>query len=107
MMVKTLPIVLAFVLISGPALAAQYQMECKNPRQTYVATFDDDAPSFKIETAGSATLYEIERIEKDGNGQIVRGKTVSGGPYFVAHLGGKKRIEFIDGDQVIQTDPCD
>lgn len=36
----------------------------------------------------------------------MRGKTVKDGPDFVAYLGEKKRIEFIDGGELMQTDLC-
>lgn len=106
MMKKTIPILLAFGLIAGPALAAKTEMTCKNPRREYLATFDETATTFRVRAAGADSFYKIERIENDENGMVVRGKTVKDGPYFAAYLGTKKRIELIDGGQVIQTDPC-
>lgn len=103
---KTIPILLAFGLVAGPALAAQTRMTCENPRRSYVATFDDEANTFRVGSAGPDTFYQVERVQNDGNGQVVRGKTVKDGPDFAAYLGAKKRIEFIDGGEVIQTDPC-
>ena len=106
MISKTILILLAFILISGPVYAAQTEMICKNPGRSYVATFDEATNIFRVGSAGPDTFYQIERVENDGNGQVVRGKTVKDGPDFVAYLGKKRRIEFIDGGQVIQTDPC-
>ncbi|GBE42947.1 MAG TPA: hypothetical protein ENH05_05985 [Rhizobiales bacterium] len=105
-MLKTIPILLAFGLISGPALAAQMEMSCENPRREYLATFDETTNTFKVQAEGADSFYIIKRIEDDGNGLILRGKTIKGGPDFAAYLGAKKRIEFIDGGEVIQTDPC-
>ena len=106
MMSKTIGILLAFVLIAGPVLAAPTQMICKNPRRSYLVTFDAAANTFRLGSAGPDTFYQVERVEEGENGQVVRGKTVKDGPDFVAYLGEKKRIDFIDGEQVIQTDPC-
>lgn len=105
-MSKTILVLLALVLTSWSALAAKTQMTCKNPRRSYVATFDDAANTFRVGSAGPDTFYKVERVEKGKSGQIVHGKTVKDGPNFVAYLGEKKRIEFIDGGQIIQTDPC-
>ncbi len=105
-MLKTIAVLLAFGLFAGPVLAAQTKMICKNPRREYLATFDETTNTFKVEAAGADSFYIIERIEDDGNGLVLRGKTIKDGPDFVAYLGAKKRIELIDGGQVIQTDPC-
>ncbi|MHA1164297.1 MAG: hypothetical protein ACTSP0_01790 [Alphaproteobacteria bacterium] len=106
MMKKTMPVLLAFGMISGPALAAQTKMICKNPGRSYLATFDEAANSFKVGSAGPDAFYQVERVEYDGNGMVVRGKTIKDGPDFAAYLGAKKRIEFIIDGEVIQTDPC-
>lgn len=105
-MPKMIPILLAFVLISGPALAAQIQMICKKPRRSYVAAFDDTANTFRVGSAEPDTFYQVKQVVKVANGQIVKGKTIKNGPDFVAYLGQNKRIELIVGGQVIQTDPC-
>lgn len=105
-MLKTIPILLAFVLISGLAFAAQTEMICKNPGKRYLATFDEAAKTFQVSSAGPGTFYQVKRIENDGSGLVVRGKTVKDGPEFAAYLGVKKRIEFIIDGEVIQTDPC-
>ena len=106
-MIKTMPILLGVILFAEPALAAQIQMICKNPRQSYLVTFDDEANIFRLRSTGPDTFYQVDDVEKNEDGQIVRGKTVKDGPDFVAWLGGKKRIEFMDGAQVIQTDLCE
>ena len=105
-MSKTIPLLLAFVLVAEPTLAAQMQMICKNPRQNYLVTFDDEANIFRLGSVGPDTFYQVEEVEKNENELIVRGKTIKDGPDFVAWLGEKKRIDFIDGGQVIQTDLC-
>lgn len=105
-MLKTILFLLVLVFISGPVLAAQSKMICKNPGRSYLATFDETANTFRVQAAGADNFYQIERVENTGNGLIVRGKTIKGGPDFVAHLGEKKSIEFIDDGQVIQTDLC-
>lgn len=74
MMLKTIPILLALVLISEPAYAAQTEMICKNPRRSYVATFDEAANTFRVGSAGPDTFYQVERVENNGNGHVVRGK---------------------------------
>jgi hypothetical protein len=108
MISKTTLALLVFGLISSPVLAAQEKMACKNPRRGYLVTFDDMAKSFHVGVPpGSDTLYKVESVESDKDGLLVKGKTVKGGPGFVAYFGVKKRIEFIDGGQVIQTDPCE
>lgn len=106
-MSKVIPTLLAFVLISGPALAAQIRMTCKNPRRGYLVTFDGAAKTFRLGAAGAETFYKVEHIGRDVSGLVVRGKTVKDGPRFAAYFGGKKRIEFFEGGQVIQTDPCE
>ena len=105
-MSKTMPILLAFGLISGPALAAQSEMICKSPFRSYLAAFDDEANTFKLATAGEVTPYQVNKVDKGPDGTVLRGKTVKGGPDFAAYFGKKRRIEFIDGGEVIQTDLC-
>lgn len=101
------PVLISGILISGSALAAQTQMICKNPRRSYLVTFDDVTKTLRVGAAGPDTFYQVKRVENGANGQVVHGKTVKGGPNFVAHLGGKKRMELVDSGQIVQTDPCE
>ena len=101
-----IPVSLPLLLICGSAVAGVTEMVCKNPRQGYQVTFDDAASTFRLGAPGKDTFYTVERVEKDESGSVVRGKTAKDGPDFIAYLGGKKRIEFIDGGEVFQTDPC-
>jgi len=105
-MLKMILMLLVFGLIAGPVYASETEMVCKNPRRSYVVLFDKAANTFRVSAAGVDDFYQIESVEDTGNGLVVRGKTVRGGPDFVAHLGLKKSIEFIDSGEVIQTDPC-
>ncbi len=105
-MFKIIPILLILSLAAEPVFATQIQMTCKNPRRSYVVTFDDEANTFRVGSAGPNTFYQVKRLGKNMNGQVVHGKTVKGGPDFEAYLGTKKRIEFIEGGQIIQTDFC-
>ena len=105
-MLKMILMLLVIGLIGGPAYAAQTEMVCKNPRRSYVVLFDKAANTFRVRVAGADNFYQIERVENTENGLVVRGKTIKGGPDFVAHLGLKKSIEFTDSGQIIQIDPC-
>jgi len=97
----------SLVLFAAPAFAKITEMTCTNPRQGYSVTFDETAEIFLIGAPGDDTSYSVESIEHGKHGLIVRGKTVKDGPGFIAHLGGEKRIEFVDGGEVFQTDPCE
>lgn len=89
------------------AVAAKIEMTCNSPRQGYAVMFDDAAKTFIVSAPGSDTAYAVQGVEKSKDGStVVRGKTVKGGPDFVAYLGGEKRIEFVDSGQVFQTDLC-
>lgn len=105
-MKKTIPILLAFGLIAGPAIAAETEMTCKNPRREYLAVFDDKANTFELKTPGEVTSYSVMRVDNTDKGLVIAGKTVKDGPDFVAHLGAEKRIELMDGGEIIQTDSC-
>ncbi|MCP5082220.1 MAG: hypothetical protein GY948_11040 [Alphaproteobacteria bacterium] len=94
-------------LATGGPLSTPKQMTCRNPRRSYVVTFDETARSFRMETAASKTFYQVDVIERGEVGLVVRGKTVNAGPDFAAYLDGKKRIDFFDGGQIVQTDPCE
>ena len=106
-MIQTVILVsISIILFACPAYAAKMEMTCTNPRQGYSVTFDDMVRTILVGAPGGDTPYIVESVEKGAHGLVVRGKTVKDGPGFVAHLGGKKRIEFIDGSEIIQTDPC-
>lgn len=105
-MVRLITILLSLCLVSGAAIAGTTEMTCKNARRGYVAIFDAAAKTFTLEVAGSVTPYQVNKVDKGPEGTVVRGKTVKGGPDFVAYLGKKKRIEFIDGGELMQTDLC-
>jgi len=95
------------VLASSLASAGTIEMICKNPRRSYQVLFDGSAKTFRVRSEGADTAYKVERIEHGKSGLIVRGKTVKDGPKFVAYLTEKNRIAFIEGGQIIQTDPCE
>ena len=92
----------------GPeaALATAVSMVCENPRRAYVATFDEAARTFAVETKAGATNYEVDAVDEIDGVPVVRGKTIDDGPAFVAYLAGNPRIEFIAGDELIQVDAC-
>ena len=106
-MKKMLLAIVSIGLVTGPALAAQQQMNCVNPRQNYLVTFDPVPKTFILGTPGNITKYQVISIEETSGGNVVRGKTVADGPNFVAYLGDNKRIEFINGGEIIQTDICE
>lgn len=104
---KVMPLSIAAIVLACPALAEKMEMTCKNPRQGYAVTFDDMTRTIVVGAPGGDTPYMVESVEKGAGGPVVKGKTVNDGPGFVAYLGGKKRMEFVDGGQVIQTDLCE
>ena len=105
-MLKTFSIALSVLLVSEFAVAAQIKMICKNPRRSYVAVFDSKARTFQLRNVGSTVRYRVKRVRKRRDGYVVRGKTVKGGPDFVAYLGRNRRIQFLEGGKVFQTDKC-
>jgi len=105
-MFKLVLIMLSVLMASQFAVAAQIEMICKNPRRAYTAVFNDKARTFRLRTAGKITRYRVKRVQKRRDGYVVRGKTVKGGPDFVAYLGRNRRIQFVAGGKVIQTDKC-
>jgi hypothetical protein len=105
-MLKRTAIALVFVMIAGMSNAAVMEMNCKNPRRDYLAVFDDKANTFKLKTSGTVTTYMVMRIDNTGGKLIVTGKSVIGGPDFVAYLDNDRRIEFIVDGKTIQTDRC-
>ena len=52
------------------------------------------------------TRYTVMRVDKSGGQLVVAGKSVTGGPDFVAYLKKDRRIEFIVDGKIIQTDRC-
>lgn len=81
-------------------------MTCKNPRQGYVAVFDDVARTFQVSAPGQDVTYSVKRVDQGGSGLVISGKTMEGGPDFTAHTGTGKRIDFLEDGKVIQTDQC-
>ena len=103
---------LAFVSLfhgffAGVAIAAEVEMICKNPRQSYQAVYDDKDNTFKLKTAGEVATYNVMRVDNTGNGLVIAGKTVKGGPDFVAYFEENRRIEFITDGSAFQTDQCE
>jgi hypothetical protein len=96
----------ALALSAGNAAAIELSMICENPGRTYVAYFDRDANSFRIETAEEITHYQVREIVDIDAGFIVRGTTVDEGPDFAAYISVDPRIEFLVGGEIIQTDYC-
>ena len=94
------------VSVSSLASAGTIETTCKNPRRSYLVEFDDGAKTFRLHVNGADSVYKVERVEKRENGLVVYGRTVKTGPNFVAYLTDRKRIEFVDGGRIIQTDPC-
>ena len=105
-MLKIVPIALSVMLVSEFAVAAQIKMTCRNFRGPYVVVFDSKARTFRLRTAGRVTHYRVRRVQKHRYGYAVSGKTVKGGPDFVAYLGRNRRIQFADRGKVFQTDKC-
>jgi len=105
-MLKIVPIALLVLLVSEFAVAAQITMTCRNFRGPYVAVFDSKARTFRLRRTGRFTRYRVRRVQKHRYGYVVSGKTVKGGPDFVAFLGRNRRIHFEDRGKVFQTDKC-
>jgi hypothetical protein len=105
-MLKSLSIVLSVLLVSEFAVAAQIKMICKNPRRSYVVEFDSKARTFILRNVGDVVRYRVRRMQKHRYGYVVSGKTVKGGPDFVAYFGRNRRIHFMERGKVFQTDKC-
>ena len=105
-MLKTVSIALSLLLVSEFAAAAQIRMTCRNPFRSYEAVFDDKAKTFRLLSPGKNIQYQVRRVQKHPNGHVVSGRTVRGGPSFIAYLGRNRRIEFIDKGKVFQIDKC-
>ncbi|MDH3235269.1 MAG: hypothetical protein OEQ29_17250 [Alphaproteobacteria bacterium] len=105
-MLRIVPIALCVLLVSEFAIAAQIKMTCRNHRGPYDAVFDTKAKTFRLGRGGKFTRYRVRRIQKHPKGYVVSGKTVRGGPDFVAFLGKDRRIQFAEGSRVFQIDKC-
>ncbi len=91
---------------AGLVPTGQQQMICKNPRRGYSVRFDATARTFVADAGGEETPYKVDAIEENDAGYVVRGKTVPGGPDFVAYMGKNKRIELSVNGKIIQSDRC-
>ena len=106
MTTRTILAIFVVVFTYSLSIAAEHKMTCENPRQGYVAVFDDVAKTFQVSAPGQDVTYSVKRIDQSGRDLIISGSTMEGGPEFMAHIGTQKRIDFLEDKKVIQTDQC-
>lgn len=99
---------IAAVVAFAPSslMAAEHHISCSNPRQEYVAIFDDVAQTFIVSAPGLEVAYQVSSVEKIQKHFIISGITVTGGPGFIANTGERKSIAFLENGTVVQTDHC-
>ena len=67
---KTMPLLVASMLFSSHAIAAEQKMTCKNPKRSYEAVFDAAVNSFTIVSAGPTASYQVEQSETTAPAEV-------------------------------------
>jgi hypothetical protein len=98
---------MAMYLFANNTLASSGAMKCDNPRREYVVKYDDELGSFVLQAEEGKTRYKVKSVSIESKGAVFKGETAKGGPTFQAFTSGRKRVEFFENGQRIQTDFCE
>ena len=106
--VLTCSALFASLFAAAPAGAKEVQMTCKNPKISYVVSFDTDTKVFKSTNPALGSDVTVRRVQDDADGVLVWTATaVFGGEReMLALFGQEKWVKYFYGNGSIQTDPC-
>lgn len=100
----------AATLLSSPggaSAADSMTMDCRNPRQGYVAEMDPVARSFSVSAPGGTSRYVVLAIEDTPARLVVAGDVgFKSGLAFAATFRPESKIEFYSNGRLVQTDAC-